>query len=167
MFSEVLASQCHAGHLVSGMSVPEHPLHFGPRTSITTPLNSKALGFCLSCSLNLEICQQSRPWECGNPEGISKACGKGGKPDSGLSMLSILCHFHDLLWQLVAQSQSPRRPGLGTGTTCPNRLVEGTGEFIVHGEFSSTSEYRICWYECVVIARVFWEQAGSKWMESV
>ena len=27
--------------------------------------------------LYLEICQQSRPWECDNPEGISKECGKG------------------------------------------------------------------------------------------
>jgi hypothetical protein len=42
--------------------------------------------------LHLEICQQSRPWECGNPEGISKECGKGGKPASWLSTLSILCH---------------------------------------------------------------------------
>src|SRR5271156_7067296 len=41
--------------------------------------------------------QSSRPWECGNPEGISKECGKGGKPASWLSMLSILCHFHGLL----------------------------------------------------------------------
>ena len=37
--------------------------------------------------LHLEICQQSGPWECGNPEGISKECGKGGKPASWLSML--------------------------------------------------------------------------------
>ena len=42
--------------------------------------------------------QSSRPWECGNPEGISKECGKGGKPASWLSMLSILCHFHGLLF---------------------------------------------------------------------
>jgi hypothetical protein len=34
----------------------------------------------------------------GNPEGISKECGKDGKPASWLSMLSILCHFHGLLW---------------------------------------------------------------------
>ena len=38
----------------------------------------------------------SRPWECGNLAGISKECGKGGKPVSWLSMLSILCHFHGL-----------------------------------------------------------------------
>src|SRR5450631_2070217 len=34
----------------------------------------------------------------GNPEGISKECGKGGKPASWLSMLSMLCHFHGLLF---------------------------------------------------------------------
>ena len=51
--------------------------------------------------LHLEICQQSRPWECVNPEGIFKECGKGGKPASWLSMLSILCHFHSLLWTRV------------------------------------------------------------------
>nr|WP_260739569.1 DUF763 domain-containing protein [Edaphobacter lichenicola] len=39
----------------------------------------------------------SRLWECGNPEGISKECGKGGKPASLLSTLPILCHFHGLL----------------------------------------------------------------------
>lgn len=32
----------------------------------------------------------------GNPEGISKVCGNGGKTASWLSMLSILCHFHGL-----------------------------------------------------------------------
>jgi hypothetical protein len=42
--------------------------------------------------------QSPRPWECGNPEGISKECGKGGRPASWLSMLSILCHFHGLLF---------------------------------------------------------------------
>jgi hypothetical protein len=40
----------------------------------------------------------SRPWECGNSEGISKECGKGGKPASWLSMLSTLRHFHGLLF---------------------------------------------------------------------
>src|SRR5271154_2053538 len=40
--------------------------------------------------------QSSRPWKSGNPEGISKECGKGGKPAFWLSMLSILCHFHGL-----------------------------------------------------------------------
>src|ERR1019366_785825 len=64
--------------------------------------------------LYLEICQQSRPWECGNPEGISKECGKGGKPASWLSMLSILCHFHGLLLKRASQkSQPPRRPASG------------------------------------------------------
>ena len=58
--------------------------------------------------LHLEICQQSRPWECGNPEGISKECGKGGKPAPWLSTLSILCHFHGRLWKRVSQSHNHR-----------------------------------------------------------
>jgi hypothetical protein len=62
--------------------------------SITTPLRSKGLEFRSPLLLHFEIRQQSRPWECGNPEEISKECGKGGKPTFWLSMLSILCHFH-------------------------------------------------------------------------
>src|ERR1700686_1914569 len=63
--------------------------------------------------LHLEVCQQSRPWECGNPEGISKECGKGGKPASWLSMLSILCHFHGLLWKRRSQNHSQREGRFG------------------------------------------------------
>jgi hypothetical protein len=55
--------------------------------------------------LHLEICQQSRLWECGNPAGISKECGKRGKPASWLSTLSILCHFHGLLWKRASHNQ--------------------------------------------------------------
>jgi hypothetical protein len=44
----------------------------------------------------------------GNPEGISKECGKGGKPASWLSTLSILCHFHGLLRKRVSQSRNHR-----------------------------------------------------------
>jgi hypothetical protein len=62
-----------------------------------------------SVHLHYEQCQQSRPWECGNPEGISKECGKGGKPASWLSMLSILCHFHGLLWKRVSQNCKHRK----------------------------------------------------------
>jgi len=39
----------------------------------------------------------SRRRSCGNvgiPAGISKGCGKGGKPASWLSMLSVPRHFH-------------------------------------------------------------------------
>src|SRR5271156_3132245 len=51
--------------------------------------------------------QSSRPWECGNPEGISKECEKHGKPASWLSMLSILCHFHGLLCPATLINQLP------------------------------------------------------------
>ena len=77
------------------LSVPGHALRCGPETSVTSPL--RWLWFELSEHEKTYI-QSSRPWECGNPEGISKECGKGGKPASWLSMLSILCHFHGLLF---------------------------------------------------------------------
>jgi hypothetical protein len=51
--------------------------------------------YCLP--LLLKKTQPQRLWEWGNPIGISKECGKSGKPALGLSMLSILCHFHSLL----------------------------------------------------------------------
>jgi len=66
--------------------------------------------------LHLEICQQSRLWECGNPAGISKECGKHGKPVSWLSMLSILCHFHGLLWKRASHNQNPAEAVLSTRT---------------------------------------------------
>jgi hypothetical protein len=57
---------------------------------------------------HFEIRQQSRPWECANPEGISKECGKGEKPVSWLSTLAILCHLHGLLWKRVSKNRSHR-----------------------------------------------------------
>jgi hypothetical protein len=77
---------------------------------------------------HLEICQQSRLWGCGNPVGISKECGKGGKPVSWLSMLSILCHFHGLLWKRASQNQNPAKTFLNAGTARPNRLDERIGD---------------------------------------
>jgi hypothetical protein len=61
-----------------------------------------------------EICQQLRPWECGNPEEISKECALGGKPTYSLSMLSILCHFHGPLWKRVSQNHNHRIDLLAT-----------------------------------------------------
>ena len=77
------------------VSVPGHTLRCGPETSVTSPLRWRS--FELRGHEKTYI-QSSRPWECGNPEGISKECGKGGKPALWLSMLSILCHFHGLLF---------------------------------------------------------------------
>jgi hypothetical protein len=76
------------------LSVPGHALRCGPETSVTSPLRSR--WFELRGYEKTYI-QLSMPWKCGNPEGISKECGKGGKPASWLSMLSTLCHFHGLL----------------------------------------------------------------------
>src|SRR3984957_3109318 len=70
----------------------------------------------------------SRPWECGNPEGISKESGKGGKPALWLSMLSTLCHFHGLLFarQVLEKPMCSRRVRFATfGARCssaPHRL---------------------------------------------
>jgi hypothetical protein len=96
------------------MSVPGHALRCGPETSVTSPLRWRWVE--LSGHERTYI-QPSRPWECGNPEGISKECGKGGKPASWLSMLSILCHFHDLLFarhcwinRNATQRHAPRSP---------------------------------------------------------
>jgi hypothetical protein len=96
------------------VSVPGHALRCGPETSVTSPLRWRWVE--LSGHERTYI-QPSRPWECGNPEGISKECGKGGKPASWLSMLSILCHFHDLLFarhcwinRNATQRHAPRSP---------------------------------------------------------
>src|SRR5258708_27515498 len=87
-----------------------HALRCGPETSVTSPL--RRLWFELSGHEKIYI-QSSRPWECGNHEGISKECGEGGKPASWLSVLSILCHFHGLLFVrrcwITATSPSPMR----------------------------------------------------------
>jgi hypothetical protein len=77
-----------------GLSVPEHSLHFGPGTSVTSPLRRQGLklgfwGWSLSLILNTYLVV-----EAGNPEGISKVCGKCGKT---ALWLSILWHFHGLL----------------------------------------------------------------------
>src|ERR1700691_2524749 len=85
------------------MSVPEHPLHFGPGTSVTSPLRWKGRksGFrAFLLLLTLDTCPQSRPWEC----------GKGGKPASWLSILSIFCHFHGLLWNACSKSEVTENP---------------------------------------------------------
>jgi len=92
------------------LGVPEHPLHFGPGTSVTSPLRWKGResGFrAFLLLLTLDTCPQSRPWECGNPKGISKECGKGGKP---ASWLSIFCHFHGLLWHACSKSEVTENP---------------------------------------------------------
>ena len=44
-----------------------------------------------------------------NPEGISKECGKGGKPALWLSTLPILCHFHGLFSEAQVKNGSCRK----------------------------------------------------------
>ena len=68
-----------------------------PDTSVTAPCG--VWGYTVAVLfLLLNPVPSSRPWECGNPEGISKECGKGGKPALWLFTLSTLCHFQGLFW---------------------------------------------------------------------
>jgi len=68
------------------------PLRCGPETSVTSPLR-----WLWSSWVGTKRYISSRR-DRGNPEGIRKERGKGGKPASWPSMLSILCHFHGLLF---------------------------------------------------------------------
>lgn len=98
--SILIDSPRHRGSLLCRVSVwivsvPGHALRCGPGTSVTSPLQ---LAMFSSEWERRTYNQSPRPWECGNPEGISKECGNGGKPASWLSVLSILWHFHGLLF---------------------------------------------------------------------
>jgi hypothetical protein len=88
------------------VSVPEHTLRCGPETCVTSPLRcwQFQLGAAFANCFEISI-PSPRRWECGNPKGISKECGKGGKPASWLSMLSTLCHFHGLLFARQMQDK--------------------------------------------------------------
>jgi len=88
------------------VSVPGHALRCGPETSVTSPLRcwQVQLGAAFANCFEISI-PSPRRWECGNPKGISKECGKGGKPASRLSMLSTLCHFHGLLFARQMQDK--------------------------------------------------------------
>jgi transposase len=81
------------------VSEPEPQLHFGSGTFLLqVPCGDRVLSLGLGIfAVTSKHLSSPRPWECGNPEGISKECRKGGKPASWLSMLSIFCHFHGLL----------------------------------------------------------------------
>ena len=69
----------------------------GPYTWLTTFQSGSGCGLFGGVSRSRHIFQSSSElWECGNPEGISKECGKGGKPAFWLSMLSTFRHFHGL-----------------------------------------------------------------------
>src|ERR1700677_5146144 len=78
------------------LSVPEHPLHFGPGTSITSPLCSRGLGFGLSWSCILKYASSRG---CGNvviPQGFPKSVGSVesrflGFPCFPHSVISIAC----------------------------------------------------------------------------
>jgi hypothetical protein len=46
-----------------------------------------------------------------------------------LSILSILCHFHGLLWKRATQNQNPAKAFLNAGTAGPNRFDERIGDY--------------------------------------
>ena len=109
------------------MSVPEHPLHFGPGTSITTPLKSKGLGFGLSWSCILKYANSRG---CGNvviPQGFPKSVGRVesrflGFPCFPYSVISMACFGN-----ARRTIKIPKRPGLGTGTVFFSRIFLPSG----------------------------------------
>ena len=78
------------------MSVPERSLHFGPRTSITTPLRSKGLGFGLSCSCTLKYASSRGRGNVVIPKGFPRSVGRvesqeAGFPPFPYSVISKAC----------------------------------------------------------------------------
>jgi hypothetical protein len=102
------------------VSVPEYPLHFGPETSITTPLWSKGLGFGLSWSCILKYASSRG---CGNvvtPQGFPKSVGGVesrflGFPCFPYSVISMAC-FGCACCKITITAKTFR----GTGITCPS-----------------------------------------------
>jgi hypothetical protein len=104
----------------SGVSVPGHALRCGLETSVTSPLRLR--WFELRGHPKTYI-QSSRPWECGNPEGISKECGKGGKPAYGFppfphSVISMACFSPGRCWSYIDQPNAPYSQGTARRDRC-------------------------------------------------
>ena len=125
MIAQDWASKCLRA---TPVSVPGHALRCGPETSVTSPLRCEKT-----------YVQSQRPWECGNPEGISKECGKGGKPASWLSMLSILCHFHALFFARCWINRYAANQCIAAlGTRCSSTA---TAYLCVHWLFATDRDY--------------------------
>ena len=82
--------------LPKGVSVLERSLHFGPRTSVTTPLRSKGLGFGLSCSCTLKYASSRGRGNVLIPKGFPRSAGRVesrllGFPCFPYSVISIAC----------------------------------------------------------------------------
>jgi hypothetical protein len=80
----------------SQVSVLERPLHFGPRTSITTPLRSKGFGFGLSCFCALKYASSRGRGNVAIPKGFPKSVGRVesrllGFPCFPYSVISMAC----------------------------------------------------------------------------
>ena len=91
------------------MSVSGHALRCGPETSVTSPLRKRCFGLRALEDM-YPVVEAVGMWESRRD---SKECGKGGKPASWLSMLSILCHFHGLFCpatQIISCATWPNTP---------------------------------------------------------
>src|SRR5258705_7302614 len=82
--------------LLRGVSVLERSLHFGPRTSITTSLRSKGLGFGLSCSCTLKYASSRGLGNVLIPKGFPRSVGRVesrllGFPCFPYSVISMAC----------------------------------------------------------------------------
>src|SRR3979409_567746 len=82
--------------LLRGVSVLERSLHFGPRTSITTSLRSKGLGFGLSCSCTLKYASSRGRGNVVIPKGFPRSVGRVESQEAGLppfpySVISKAC----------------------------------------------------------------------------
>ena len=91
-------SSCRAARSEAseGLSVLERSLHFGPRTSITTPLRSKGLGFGLSCSCTLKYASSRGRGNVVIPKGFPRSVGRVesrllGFPCFPYSVISMAC----------------------------------------------------------------------------
>ena len=79
--------------MVHPVSVLERPLHFGPRTSITTPLRSKGFGFGLSCFCALKYASSRGRGNVAIPKGFPKSVGRVESRLLGFpySVISMAC----------------------------------------------------------------------------
>src|ERR1700758_3439333 len=94
----------------STLIVPGDALHFGPRTSITTPLKSKGLGFGLSSSCTFKYVSSRGRGNVVIPKGFPKSVGRVESrllcfPCFPYSVNSMAC-FGNACHKI----KSPRRP---------------------------------------------------------
>jgi hypothetical protein len=105
----------------TGVSVLERSLHFGPRTSVTTPLRSKGLGFGLSCTL--KYASSRGHGNVAIPKGFPRSVGRVesrllGFPCFPYSVISMAC-FGNAFHKVTITAKALF---LGTGTDLALRI---------------------------------------------